>query len=211
MEPQHYKTLKAFWTDNGGEYVTKHLKRIFESKGMIYEFTPSYYPESNGVAKHHNWTIREALCVMRISACSYYKKLCAEAVLTSKYIKYCQPHLALKKLICWTGFHCSKPLMQHLQHFCKQFYVNVPYQKWPDGKKSTPTTQTAIFTGCTNTLNNYSVFWHHTKKTIVSRGIFFPVVRLEGDSPLICGQVNLFHTPLITQEMSVVNMYANTR
>jgi len=51
MEHQYHKALKAFRMDNGGEYVTKDLKGFFESKGIIYEFTPPYSPESNSVAE----------------------------------------------------------------------------------------------------------------------------------------------------------------
>jgi len=52
MELQHHKIPKAFRTDNSVECITKDLKRFFESKGIIYEFTALYSPESNGVAEH---------------------------------------------------------------------------------------------------------------------------------------------------------------
>jgi transposase InsO family protein len=54
MEHQQHKTPKVFRTDNGGEYVTKNLKRFFESKEIIHEFTPPYSSESNGVAERLN-------------------------------------------------------------------------------------------------------------------------------------------------------------
>jgi hypothetical protein len=68
MEHQHHKAPKAFRTDNGGEYVTKDLKGFFESKGIIYEFTPPYSPESNGIAERLNRTIGNALRAMLESA-----------------------------------------------------------------------------------------------------------------------------------------------
>jgi len=71
MEHQHHKSLKAFGTDNGVEYVTKDLKGFFESKGILHEFTPPYSPESNGVAEHLNRTIGEALRAMLESAVTY--------------------------------------------------------------------------------------------------------------------------------------------
>jgi len=86
MELQHDKTPKVFRTDNGGEYVTKNLKRFFESKGIIHQFTPPYSPESNWVAERLNQTIGEALRAMLESAVTYDKKLWAEAVSTSIYI-----------------------------------------------------------------------------------------------------------------------------
>ena len=129
MEHQHRKTTKAFRTDNGGEYVTKDLKRFFESKGIIYELTPPYSPESNGVAERLNRTIGEALRAMLESAVTYNKKLWAEVVLTSVYIKNHQPHSALKNLTSYEAFYGSKPSIQHLQPFSRECYIHVPYQK----------------------------------------------------------------------------------
>jgi transposase InsO family protein len=83
MEHQSHKSLKAFRTDNGVEYVTKNLKGFFESMRIIHEFIPPYSPESNGVAERLNQTIGEALRAMLDSAVTYDKKLWAEAVLTS--------------------------------------------------------------------------------------------------------------------------------
>jgi len=87
LELQHHKTPAAFRTDIGGEYVTKDLKGYFTSTGIIYEFSPLYSPESNGVAERLNHTIGESLRAMLESASTYDKKLWAEAVLTSVYIK----------------------------------------------------------------------------------------------------------------------------
>jgi len=206
MELQHYKTLKAFRTDNGGEYVTKYLKRILESNGIIYEFTPSYSPESNGVAERLNRTIGEALRAMLESAVTYEKKLWAEAVLTSIYIKNCQPHLALKDLTTYEVLYGSKPSIQHLQPFGSECYIHVPYQKSMDGKKLSPRAQRAIFTGYTNTINHYRVFLPDTKKTIVSANIFFPPLKIEGASPLVYCQPL---TSLKSIQTSIDYIYTN--
>jgi len=129
MELQHHKTPAAFRTDNGGEYVTKDLKGFFGSKGIIHEFSPPYSPESNGVAECLNRTIGESLRAMPESAPTYDKKLWAEAVLTSVYIKNRQPHSALKDLTPYEAFYGIKPSIQHLQPFGRECYIHVPYQK----------------------------------------------------------------------------------
>jgi len=183
MEHQHHKSPKAFRTDDGGEYVTKDLKGFVESKGIIHEFTPPYSPEPNGVAERLNRTIGEALRAMLESAVTYDKKLWAEAVLISVYIKNRQPHSALKNLTPYEAFYGSKPSIQHLQPFGRQCYIHVPYQKRKDGKKHSPRAQRAIFTGYTNTINHYRVFLPDTKKAIVSADIFFPPLQIEGASP----------------------------
>jgi len=87
MEVQNHKTPAAFRTDNGGQYVTTDLKKIVSSKGIIHEFTSPYSPESNGVAERLNRTIGDSLRAMLERASVYDKKLWAEAVLSSVYIK----------------------------------------------------------------------------------------------------------------------------
>jgi len=206
MERQHHTTPKAVRMDNGGEYVTKDLKRFFESTGIIHEFTPPYSPESNGVAEHLNRTIGDALRAMLECAVTYDKKLWAEAVLTSIYIKNRQPHSAKKDLTPYEVFYGSKPLIQHLQPFSRQCYIHVPYQKRKDGKKLSPRAQRAIFIGYTNTINHYRVFLPDTNKTIVSADIFFPPLKIEGASPLIYRRVNQH---LIPSQTSLDYIYTN--
>jgi len=70
------------------------------------------------------------------SAATYDKKLWAEAVLTSIYIKSRQPHSALKDLTTYEAFYGSKPLIQHLQPFGRECYIHVPLSE-TKGRKET--------------------------------------------------------------------------
>jgi len=132
MELQHHKTPKAFRTDNGGEYVTKDMKRIFESKKIIHEYTPPNSLESNAVAERLNGSIGEVLRAMLESAITYDKELWAEAVLISVYMKHCQPHSELKDLTPYEAFYGPKPSIQHLPPFGRECYIHVPYQTQKD-------------------------------------------------------------------------------
>jgi len=196
MELQHHKTPAAFRTDNGGEYVTKELKGFFASKGIIHEFSPLYSPESNGVAERLNCMIGESLRAMLESAPTYDKKLWAEAVLTSVYIKNRQPHSALKNLTTYEAFYGTKPSIQHLQPSGRECYIHVPYQKRTDGKKLSPRVERAIFTGYTNVPHHYRVFLPDTQKTIVSADTFFPPLKIEGAIPRINRRIDHVLTPL---------------
>jgi len=196
MELQNHKTPAAFRMDNGGEYVTKDLKGFFTSKRIIHEFSPPYSPGSNGVAERLNRAIGESLRAMLESASTYDKKLWAEAVLTSVCIKNPQPHSALKDLTPYEAFYGTKPSIQHLQHFGRECYIHVPYQKRTDGKKLSPRAQRAIFTGYTNVPHHYRVFLPDTKKTIVSAETFFPPLKIEGATPMINRRMDQILTPL---------------
>jgi len=97
------------------------------------------------------------------SALTYDKNLWAEAVLTSVYIKNRQPHSALKDLTPDEALYGTKSSIQHLQHFGRECYIHVLYQKRTDGKKVSLRAQTAIFTGYTNVPHHYRVFLPDTK------------------------------------------------
>jgi len=141
------------------------------------------------------------------SVVTYDKKLWAEAVLTSVYIKNRQPHSALKDLTPYEAFHGSKPSIQHLQPFGRECYIDVLYQKRKDGKKLSPRAQRAIFTGYTKTINHYRVFLPDTKKTIVSADIFFPPLQIEGASPQQTKSIHQQQTP--STQMTLDYTYTN--
>ena len=52
VENQLNKKIKRIRSDRGGEYVL--LNEYCEKEGIIHEITPSYSPESNGVAERKN-------------------------------------------------------------------------------------------------------------------------------------------------------------
>jgi len=132
LELQHQKTPAAFRTDNGGEYVTNDLKGFFSSKGNRHEFSPPYSPKSNRVAECLNRTIGESLRAMLESAPTYDKKLWAEAVLTSVYIKNRQPHSEVKDLTPHEALYGTEQSILHLQPFGRECSIHVPCQKRTD-------------------------------------------------------------------------------
>jgi len=130
------------------------------------------------------------------SASIFDKKLWAEAVLTSVYIKNRQPHSALKDLTPYKACYGTKPSIQLLQPFGGECYIHVPYQKRTDGKKLSPRDQRAIFTGYTNVPHHYRVFLPDTKKTIVLADTFFPPLKIQGVTPMINRRIDQILTPL---------------
>jgi len=51
---QYGATIKVLRSDNGGEYVNKHLKTYFNQHGLIHETSCSQTPQQNGVAERKN-------------------------------------------------------------------------------------------------------------------------------------------------------------
>ena len=64
----HRRTLKAFKSDNGGEYRSKKFDELLASKGIKHLFSEPYTPEENSVAERYNRTILEGARTLLISA-----------------------------------------------------------------------------------------------------------------------------------------------
>jgi transposase InsO family protein len=56
--------LKAFRTDGGGEYMSKHFESYLKTKGIHHEITMLNTPQHNGVAERLNRTLIEKVHTM---------------------------------------------------------------------------------------------------------------------------------------------------
>src|SRR5256886_17569437 len=54
--PKGYK-IRIFAIDNGGEYVNKRFQSLFKKEGIIYQTTPVYTKEPNGLIERPNRTL----------------------------------------------------------------------------------------------------------------------------------------------------------
>ena len=59
MENQLSKKIKRLKTNRGGEYECNPFNSLSKDHGIIHETTPPYSPESNGVAKRKNRTLKK--------------------------------------------------------------------------------------------------------------------------------------------------------
>ena len=64
VETQSCNKLKAFHSDNGGEYVNKSFKEFCTKNGIIMETTAPYSPSQNGIAEWLNQTLLEHVHAM---------------------------------------------------------------------------------------------------------------------------------------------------
>jgi transposase InsO family protein len=129
IELQYNMTPRSFRTDNGGEYISNELKDYLKQKGIVHQYTPPYSPESNGVDERHNQTIGESLRAMLESAPTYDRRLWAEAISTSVYLKHRQFHTAVKDQTPYEAFHSNKPSITHPKPFGSQCYIHIPKQQ----------------------------------------------------------------------------------
>ena len=67
VENQLSKKIKAIRSDRGGEYEA-HFGEFCSEHGIIHQTTAPYSPQSNGVAKRKNHTLKEMMNAMLISS-----------------------------------------------------------------------------------------------------------------------------------------------
>ena len=68
VENQLSKKNKRHRSDRGREYESNHFNTFCEEHGIIHETTLFYPPESNGVAKKKNRTLKEMMNAMLVSS-----------------------------------------------------------------------------------------------------------------------------------------------
>ena len=85
VENQLDKSIKAFRTDCGREYLSEQFKELCDEKGIERQLTIAYTPQQNGVAERRNRTVLEMVRLMMAQAnlpISYW----GDALLTTTYI-----------------------------------------------------------------------------------------------------------------------------
>lgn len=79
------KSVKRLQFDGGGEYVSHIFHTWLKQRGMIYEVTTAYSPESNEKTERLNMTLVDMTRTMLTSPAVIRKDLWAEAINTACY------------------------------------------------------------------------------------------------------------------------------
>ena len=51
------KSIKALWSDRGGEYLSSGFSEYLKKYGIVSQLTPPYTPQHNGVSERRNRTL----------------------------------------------------------------------------------------------------------------------------------------------------------
>ena len=68
VENQLSKKIKKLRTDKGEEYESNPFNSFYEDHGIVHKTTSPYFPESNGVAKRKNKTLKKMMNAMLVSS-----------------------------------------------------------------------------------------------------------------------------------------------
>jgi len=176
IEKQHDTTIKRFRHDNGGEYINEELQSYYESSGIVYELTPPYGHESNGLAERFNRTIITMMRAMMMDIDS--KFLWAEAAATAVYIRNRLPHSRLPdQTTPYEALHGKKPSIKHLQPFGRRCFMHIPEETRPPGSKLLARSMEGKFVGYTKSNKIYRI-WLPSRPTQIreSRDVQFPPI-----------------------------------
>ena len=88
------RKLKAFRTDNGGEFTSCEFEEHLRREGVKHELTVPKCPQQNGIAERLNRTLVEMVRSMLLGA-SLPQRFWAEALSTAVYLRNCCPTKAI--------------------------------------------------------------------------------------------------------------------
>jgi transposase InsO family protein len=129
VETQSEHKIKAFRSDNGGEFMSKAFLKFLVDPGIAKKTSTPYRPQQNGVAEHANLTIVEMARSM-IHAQKLDKLFWAEAVVNAVYTRNRCLTRALERMTPEEMWSARKPNVAHMRVFECLAYAMVPDEKW---------------------------------------------------------------------------------
>ena len=120
VETQTGRKLKRLRSDNGGEFLSGKFTDWLSLRGTVQQTTPSYSPQSNGIAERMNRTLQDKARTIMLES-GLPGSLWGEILLTSCVLRNLTPtsSLPVTPLQMWTGV---KPSVEHLRVMgCKAF------------------------------------------------------------------------------------------
>lgn len=168
LESETGKKVKTIRTDNGGEYIGRHLETWLTESGIRHECSVPYTPQQNGVAERLNRTIMEAVR-SQMHSMDVPLELWGEAVISTTYVI----NRSISSLDTKTPFEIwygRKPNVSHLRVFGCLAYVHTPDTR---RRKLDPKAVECIMVGYCEKSKAYRTWDPVTRKIMISRDIIF--------------------------------------
>jgi Integrase core domain. len=124
---QHQKVPKVIRSDRGREYVNNELRQYLKSEGIQIQYTVTYSPQQNGVARKKNRSLLEMTRCMLIDS-ELHDKYWGEAVNTANYLQNRLP-TRCRDITPYELWYSRKPDIKHLQIFGCTAYVHIPKEQ----------------------------------------------------------------------------------
>ncbi|KAI7955267.1 hypothetical protein MJO28_005667 [Puccinia striiformis f. sp. tritici] len=115
--------------DNGGEFISKKLQSLLDSRGITLAHSSPYHPEENGEAEHVNRTLNDMSRVM-MQNCSLPPLFWSYAQQVAAYIHNCIPHSRIFPQTPIELFFEQVPVPEYIYPFGARALVFRPADKW---------------------------------------------------------------------------------
>lgn len=193
IENQIGKLIKAFRSDNLGEFTSNDFNDLCKDAGIKKEITVPYNPQQNGVAERKNRTILEVVRAM-LHDQKLSKFMWGDAANIAVYVQNRTPHQVLDNKTCKEVFNGKRPEVSHLRIFGCFVYFYVPKEKM---NKLERLSKKYMFVGYCGNSKAYRIYVLGQRTIEFSGGVTFDEVatlRKARDSP-----------PLAVAERQTVN------
>jgi transposase InsO family protein len=142
VENQLKRKIKRLRSDRGGEYFSSEFTEFCVERGIIYERTPPYSPQSNGVAERKNHTLTELVNAM-LGTVGLSKEWWGETILTSCHVLNRVPSKN-KEITPFEEWKKKRLNLSYMRTWGWLAKVNVPINK---KRKLRPKTVDYVFLG----------------------------------------------------------------
>ena len=162
--------LKAFQSDNGGEYIGKQFELFLEREGIKRRLTQPYSPQQNGVSERLNQQLLSLARCMLIGS-GLPMKFWAEAISTACFIKNRCTSKAVGGKVpyeLWTGRKLPIDDLQRMRIFGCKAFVHCRSKN-----KLYPRAKLGVFLGYSSNSKTYRVWVMEDQCVIESRDVEF--------------------------------------
>ncbi|GBL73742.1 Retrovirus-related Pol polyprotein from transposon TNT 1-94 [Araneus ventricosus] len=169
--------VKAFHTDNGGEFIRNALENYFVKKGIKYELTNIYTPEQNGIPERYNQTVISGARTI-LDESGLHKSFWTEAMIhfTYNWNRVCYSNQTKSPLELYIG---HKPYVRHLKPFGCLTYVGVPKAH---RSKLDARAQKGYLLGYAFKTRGYRVWLPEKNKVIETKNVSFDENKFYGEN-----------------------------
>jgi hypothetical protein len=178
VELQTGRLIKAFQTDNGGEYMLAAFRAFLAMHGIIHRTTVAYTSKQNGLAEQHNRTIVKHIRTMLLDG-NLSSGFWAEAAKTAAYLINVSPATKLGDQTPREAFTSEKPWIAALRPFGCPAYAHIPKEK---RKKLDTKTQKCVMIGYEPGSKAYRLWNPSTRTIIKARDVIFDEHDLKSDA-----------------------------
>ena len=166
VEKSTGQKLQCLRTDNGEEYTSAVIDEYLKTEGVQHELIVPKTPKQNGIAKHINRTLVEAVRSMRSDA-KLPHRFWGEALPTAVYLLNRSPTTAVEPYEAWTG---EKSQVDHLRAFGCRAYAQIPKD---ERKKLNSKSRKCVLLGYGTETKGYRLYDPQRQKVFYNRDAIF--------------------------------------